>query len=33
MAQGFSTPDPTLSPTHLYKERLCNNYTLHTPSG
>ena len=31
MAQGLSTPDPSLSPTHLYKERSRNNYTLHTP--
>jgi len=31
MAQGLSTPDPSLSPTHTphYKERLRNNYTHH----
>ena len=30
MAQGLSTPDPSLSPyTSLYKERSHNNYTLH----
>ena len=33
MAQGLSAPDPSLSPTHLYKERSRNNCTLHTPSG
>ena len=33
MAQGLSTPDPFLSPKHLYKESSRNNYTLHTPSG
>jgi len=33
MARGLSTPDPSLSPTHLYKETSRNNYTLHTPSG
>jgi len=35
-AQGLSTPDPSLSHTHLsrvYKDRSCNKYTLHTPSG
>jgi len=33
MAQGLSTLDPSLSHTHLYKERSRNNHTLHTPSG
>jgi len=32
MAQGLSTPDPSLSPTHLYKERSRNNYTHHQVS-
>jgi len=31
MARGLSTPDPSLNPTPLYKEKLRNNYTLHTP--
>ena len=35
MAQGLSTPYPSLSPTHLSirRGRSRNNYTLHTPSG
>ena len=33
MAQGLSTLDPSLSHTHLYKERSRNKHTLHTPSG
>jgi len=30
MAQGLSTPDPSLRHTPLYKDRSRNNYTLHT---
>ena len=33
MAQGLSTPDPSLSSIHLYKERSQNNYILHTQSA
>jgi len=32
MAQVLSTPDPSISPTHLYKNRLRNNYTHHQVS-
>jgi len=36
MAQGLSTPDPSLSPTQLSVRRgrtITTQYTLHTPSS